>query len=234
MFQAALLFVDTRIVSAALAPASRTSTESTPSCVTTVGSQGSGPGWHEYGSVYLFTGTNVTWRELCADSSFDVTQTENRTILAGFMDGRCWSCGSCEPPCARTRIRVLDSRPESRVISEYGLPVRTKENSGIHGFEQVKSGEYLVTDSGHERIFTVKNGEVRWSGLRALSTMLLQTRRLPTCCTSMTSTAATRVGVSSQYTTLTRTSMSVETESLVLSTRIRPIRTISAAANPAN
>ena len=157
-----LLFVGTLIVSASLAPAIGTTTESTQDRLTIVGSQGSGPGWHEYGSVYLLNGTNVTWRESSADSYFDVTQTENGTILAGFMNGGYSSCGPYEPPCARTGFRVIDPRPDPRVISEYSFPVRTKENSEVHDVEPLQSGEYLVTDMEHERIFTVKNGEVTW------------------------------------------------------------------------
>jgi hypothetical protein len=48
------------------------------------------------------------------------------------------------------------------VISEYSFPVRTNTNSEVHDVEPLQSGEYLLTDMEHERIFTVKNGEVTW------------------------------------------------------------------------
>ncbi|MFC7135596.1 hypothetical protein ACFQRB_01170 [Halobaculum litoreum] len=54
---------------------------------TLVGSQGGGPGWHEYGSVYLLNGTDVEWREDSADSYFDVQRLPDGRVLAGFMDG---------------------------------------------------------------------------------------------------------------------------------------------------
>lgn len=46
--------------SAMLAPAIGTASETDQTSRTLVGSQGGGPGWHEYGSVYLLNGTNTT------------------------------------------------------------------------------------------------------------------------------------------------------------------------------
>ena len=157
-----VLFVLTLVSSAMLAPAIGTASETDQTSRTLVGSQGGGPGWHEYGSVYLLNGTNTTWRESSADSYFDVTQTENGTVLAGFMDSGYASCGPYESPCTRTGFRVIDPGQDTRVLSEYSFPVRTNKNSEVHDVERLESGEYLVTDMEYERIFTVKNGEVTW------------------------------------------------------------------------
>ena len=158
----AFLFVFTLITSATLAPAIGTTSDTDRSSRTLVGSQGGGPGWHEYGSIYVLNDTNPTWRESSADSYFDVTKTENGTILAGFMDSGYASCGSYESPCTRTGFRVIKPGPDSQVISEYSFPVRTNKNSEVHDVEQLQTGEYLVTDMEYERIFTVKDGEVTW------------------------------------------------------------------------
>lgn len=157
-----LLLVTTLVGSAALAPTIGTAADADRTSRTLVGSQGGGPGWHKYGSVYLLNGTTVTWRESSADSYFDVTKTENGTVLAGFMDSGYSSCGPYEPPCTRTGFRVIDMRPDPRVVSEYSFPVRTNKNSEVHDVEPLQSGEYLLTDMEHERIFTVKNGDVTW------------------------------------------------------------------------
>ncbi|TQQ78447.1 hypothetical protein EGH24_14645 [Halonotius terrestris] len=157
-----VLFVLTLVSSAMLAPAIGTASETDQTSRTLVGSQGGGPGWHEYGSVYLLNGTNTTWRESSADSYFDVTQTENGTVLAGFMDSGYTSCGPYESPCTRTGFRVIDPGQQPQVLSEYSFPVRTNKNSEVHDVEHLQTGEYLVTDMEYERIFTVKNGEVTW------------------------------------------------------------------------
>ena len=157
-----VLFVLTLVSSAMLAPAIGTASETDKTSRTLVGSQGGGPGWHEYGSVYLLNGTNTTWRESSADSYFDVTQTENGTVLAAFMDSGYASCGPYESPCTRTGFRVIDPGKDPQVLSEYSFPVRTNKNSEVHDVERLESGEYLVTDMEYERIFTVKNGEVTW------------------------------------------------------------------------
>jgi hypothetical protein len=156
-----VLFVAMLGVSAALAP----SIGSTPSEGyqerTLVGSQGGGPGWHQYGSVYLLNGSSVVWREDAAESYFDVTRTENGTVLAGFMDGGYEACGPYESPCVRTGFQVIDS-DSGEVRPGYSFPVRTRTNSEVHDVEQLQSGEYLLTDMEYERIFTVKDGEVTW------------------------------------------------------------------------
>ncbi|UIP01600.1 aryl-sulfate sulfotransferase (plasmid) [Halobaculum sp. CBA1158] len=157
-----LLLVGTLTVSAVLAPSIGQTDASDHQSLTLVGSQGGGPGWHEYGSVYLLNGTTVTWSESSADSYFDVTKTENGTVLAGFMDSGYVSCGPYESPCTRTGFRVIDPQPGPRVLSEYSFPVRTSKNSEVHDVEQLESGEYLLTDMEYERIFTVKDGEVTW------------------------------------------------------------------------
>jgi hypothetical protein len=157
-----ILFVLTLVSSAMLAPAIGAASETDQTSQTLVGSQGGGPGWHEYGSVYLLNGTNTTWRESSADSYFDVTKTANGTVLAGFMDSRYTSCGPYESPCTRTGFRVIDPGQDPQVLSEYSFPVRTNKNSEVHDVERLESGEYLVTDMEYERIFTVKNGEVTW------------------------------------------------------------------------
>ena len=159
---AVVLLVGTLGVSAVLAPPIENSAAGDNHPRTLVGSQGGGPGWHEYGSVYLLNGTETTWRESSADSYFDVTMTDNGTVLAGFMNSGYTSCGPYESPCTRTGFRVIDPQPEPRVISEYSLPVRTKTNSEVHDVERLESGEYLLTDMENERIFAVRDGEVTW------------------------------------------------------------------------
>lgn len=157
-----VLLVGTLTISAVTAPSIGTTDSGNQNELTLIGSQGGGPGWHKYGSVYLLNGTNVTWRESSADSYFDVTKTDNGTVIAGFTDGGYSSCGPYESPCTRTGFRVIDPRPEPRVISEYSFPVRTKKNSEVHDVEQLSSGGYLATDMEYERIFIVKNGTVTW------------------------------------------------------------------------
>ncbi|WP_458208597.1 aryl-sulfate sulfotransferase [Haladaptatus sp. NG-SE-30] len=156
-----MLLSTTLVVSAALAP-DIGSAGGNGDRQTVVGSQGGGPGWHKYGSVYHLTGRNQTWREASAGSYFDVTKTDNGTVLAGFMDDGYQKCGPYDSPCARTGFRVIDPTPSPHVVSEYSFPVRNQKNSEVHDVERLQSGEYLVTDMEHERIFTVKNGTVTW------------------------------------------------------------------------
>ena len=154
------ILIGTLTVSAVLAPSIGGGGVGRP--LTLVGSQGGGIGWHDYGSIYLLNGTEMVWRESSADSYFDVTKTENGTVLAGFMTGGYSSCSPYASPCTRTGFRVIDIRPDPRVTSEYSFPVRTKTNSEVHDVEPLESGEYLLTDMEHERIFTVKDGAVTW------------------------------------------------------------------------
>ncbi|PSP74253.1 hypothetical protein BRC86_06465 [Halobacteriales archaeon QS_3_64_16] len=165
-----LLLVGTLTISAALAPAigSPAPAGERNGTLTLVGSQGGGPGWHQYGSVYLLNGSDVVWREASAESYFDVTRTGNGTILAGFMEGGYESCGEYDSPCVRTGFRAIDprstrpTRKPPRVIAEYSFPVRTRSNSEVHDVERLESDEYLLTDMDTERIFTVQDGEITW------------------------------------------------------------------------
>ena len=157
-----LLLVGTLTISAVTAPAIGTSDHDAQPKRTLVGSQGGGTGWHQYGGVYLLNGSDIVWREDSADSYFDVTKTENGTILAGFMNGGYDACGPYESPCTRTGFRAIDPQPIPRVIGEYGIPVRTNKNSEVHDVERLDSGEVLLTDMENERIFTVEDGEVTW------------------------------------------------------------------------
>jgi hypothetical protein len=160
-----LLLVGTLAVSAVTAPAIGSlarGTEDESGTLRLVGSQGGGPGWHRYGSVYLLNGSEVVWREGSAESYFDVTRTESGTVLAGFMEGDYESCGEYESPCVRTGFRVIDPGPTPRVVEEYSFPVRTRRNSEVHDVERLGSGEFLLTDMDAERIFTVENGTVTW------------------------------------------------------------------------
>jgi hypothetical protein len=109
-----------------LAPAIGTASETDQTSRTLVGSQGGGPGWHEYGSIYLLNGTNTTWRESSDDSYFDVTQTANGTVLAGFMDSGYASCGPYQSLCTRPGFRVIDPVQDPRMLSEYTFPVRER------------------------------------------------------------------------------------------------------------
>ena len=138
-----ILLVGTLTVSAALAPSIERTTAPDYQPRTLVGSQGGGPGWHEYGSIYLLNGTNTTWRESSADSYSDVTKTENGTILAGFMDSGYASCEPYTSPCTRTGFRVVNPQPEPQVVSEYSFPVRTNTNSEVHDVELLQSGENI-------------------------------------------------------------------------------------------
>ena len=129
---------------------------------TLVGSQGGGFGWHERGSVYLVENGTIAWREDSADSYFDVTVLPDGTVLAGFMQwGYDTGCEPYWPPCTKTGFRIID--PDAAggpaVVGEYAFPVRTGENSEAHDVERLASGEYLLSDMEHERVFTVRGVE---------------------------------------------------------------------------
>jgi hypothetical protein len=157
-----LLLAGTLLASALAAPAIGVEAETDRAELTLVGSQGGGPGWHDYGSVYLLNGSDIVWREASADSYFDVTMTDDGTVLAGFMDGGYDACGSYESPCTHTGFRVIDPSPEPRVVSAYSFPVRTRSHSEVHDVEVLPSGGYLLSDMEHERIFVVEDGTVTW------------------------------------------------------------------------
>ena len=164
-----LLFVLTVAVSGVLAPdRAGTPGPSGPAAdgarETLVGSQGGGPGWHQYGSVYLLNGSDVVWREDSADSYFDVQRLDDGTVLAGFMDSGYEECGPYESPCTHTGIRIIDPDADGgpRVVEEYGFPVRTESNSEIHDAEPLPDGGYAMTDMEHERVIVVEDGEITW------------------------------------------------------------------------
>jgi hypothetical protein len=82
--------------------------------------------------------------------------------MAGFMDDGYEECGPYESPCTHTGFRIIDPTPEPRVVYEYSFPVRTRANSEVHDVERLPSGEFLLSDMEHERILTVRGGEVTW------------------------------------------------------------------------
>ena len=130
---------------------------------TLVGSQGGGPGLHEDGSVYLLSGSEMDWREGSADSYFDVTMTDDGSVLAGFMHSGYTDCGPYQSPCVHTGYRVIDpSGDDPSVESEFSFPVRTRKNSEVHDVERLPSGELVMSDMEHERIFTIRDGEETW------------------------------------------------------------------------
>lgn len=159
-----MTLVLTLTLSAALAPdvGTETQTSDGENRLTLAGSQGGGPAWHKYGSVYLLNGSDIVWREASADSYFDVTKLENGSVLAGFMHSGYQQCGPYESPCTKTGFRVIRPNPKPHVIAEYSFPVRTARNSEVHDAEPLPSGGYVLTDMDSERIFIVENGEVTW------------------------------------------------------------------------
>ena len=157
-----LVFGLTLGIGAATAPDRGVTTASEDTTGTLVGSQGGGPGWHEKGSVYLVENGSITWREDGADSYFDVTMLPDGTVMAGFMhSGYESDCGPYEAPCTKTGFRIIDpdAADGPAVIGEYAFPVRTAKNSETHDVERLASGEYLLSDMEHERIFTVRGVE---------------------------------------------------------------------------
>jgi hypothetical protein len=160
-----LLLVTSLVLGAALAPEVG-SAEDGETRQTLVGSQGGGPGLHDHGSVYLLDGRETAWRTGDTDSYFDVTMLENGSVMAGFMDDGYEDCGPYESPCTHTGFRIIDPNADSaaapEIEHEYSFPVRTRANSEVHDVELLDSGEFLVSDMEHERIFTVKDGEITW------------------------------------------------------------------------
>jgi hypothetical protein len=149
-------------VSGAMAPSQEVTTEN--ETATLVGIQGGGLGYHEHGSVQRVDqrGQQV-WEIADADSYFDVTGLENGTVMAGFMDSGYTDCGPYASPCTHTGFRILDPDAEDPVTFEYSYPVRTRGNSETHDVERLPSGEFLVSDMEHERIYTVdRDGTETW------------------------------------------------------------------------
>jgi len=133
---------------------------------TLVGSQGGGSGWHERGRVYRVENGSVRWTEASADSYFDVTPLADGAVLAGFMDsGYTEDCAPYDPPCTKTGARIIDpGGPNGPTVErEYAMPVRTAANSETHDVERLETGELLLTDMEHERLFTVRNGSETWA-----------------------------------------------------------------------
>ncbi|KAB1187451.1 MULTISPECIES: arylsulfotransferase family protein [Haloferax] len=167
LFGAGIVVV-TLLVGAALAPDIGVSAASAGSdgdeTLTLVGSQGGGAGLHKYGNVYLLSNENVSWRLSDADSYFDATQLEDGRIIAAFVDGGYTDCGPYASPCSRTGYRIIDPTAEGgpAVVEEWSFPVRTMRNSEVHDVELLDSGEVLVADMEHERVLTVKDGEITW------------------------------------------------------------------------
>src|SRR6056297_2868228 len=148
--------------SAATAPSQEVAKENTTA--TLVGIQGGGLGYHDYGSVQLVdeSGQRV-WGIANADSYFDVTGLDNGTVMAGFMDSGYTDCGPYESPCTHTGFRILDPNATDPVAFEYSYPVRTRTNSETHDVELLSTGEFLISDMEHERIYTVaRNGTITW------------------------------------------------------------------------
>jgi len=159
-----LLFGLTVAGSAAVAP-DRAGPAGDGDRATLVGSQGGGPGWHEHGSVYRVNGSEVEWREVSADSYFDVQRLPDGRVLAGFMDGGYEDCGPYESPCAHTGIRLIDPAAEGgpTVVEEFGFPVRSESNSETHDAEPLPGGGFAMSDMDDERIMVVEDGEVVWT-----------------------------------------------------------------------
>ncbi|MFC6874840.1 hypothetical protein [Halobellus marinus] len=160
-----VLFTASLVVGAALAP-NVGAADDGETRQTLVGSHGGGPGLHEKGSVYLLDGRETAWRAGDTDSYFDVTMLDNGSVMAGFMQGGYEDCGPYESPCTHTGFRIIDPNADSdadpEIEYEYSFPVRTEKNSEVHDVELLDSGEFLVTDMEHERIFTVEDGEITW------------------------------------------------------------------------
>ena len=130
--------------------------------MTLVGSQGGGPGWHEFGSVYLLEGAEQKWKEDSADSYFDATVLEDGKILVGFMHSGYSNCELSPGGCVRTGFRIIEVGKEPKVVEEYSYEVRTRKDSEVHAVSLLPSGEFLMSDMDMERIFTVKDGEITW------------------------------------------------------------------------
>jgi hypothetical protein len=157
-----VLLVATLAVSAVTAPTIGETALASETNRTLVGVQGGGPQWHDYGTVSLVNGTDVAWRENSADSYFDVTATENGTVLAAFADGGYEDCGPVAAPCTRTGYRRIEPGLGAYVDSEYSFPVASQSNSEVHDAEPLPGGGVVFADMDRERIVVVRNGSVAW------------------------------------------------------------------------
>lgn len=159
---AVALLVLTLGVSAALAPDAGVAADD-GSRETVVGVQGGGPGWHKYGSVESYDGTEQAWRVADADSYFDVTKLDNGSVLAAFMDGGYEDCGEYDSPCIHTGFRIIDPNGgDPEVVYEYSFPVGRQSNTEVHDAEPLDGGGFVFTDMDRERIAVVEGGEVTW------------------------------------------------------------------------
>ncbi|MFB6164192.1 MAG: aryl-sulfate sulfotransferase [Haloarculaceae archaeon] len=129
---------------------------------TLVSVQGGGVGLHHGGNVRLLDGRGQTrWHVSNADSYFGAALS-NGTLLAGFVSGGYHDCGPYDSPCVRTGYQLVDPATGT-VHRQYSYPVRTGTNSETHDVERLPSGEFLLTDMEHERVFTVApNGTITW------------------------------------------------------------------------
>jgi hypothetical protein len=135
----------------------------TPTPTTLVGVQGVGS-YHAGGFVAAIRDGEVQWRAPDSETYFDVSRLDNGSVLAGFMQGGYEACGPYESPCPRTGFRIIDPDAPGGPTLEYewSFPVRTRANSEVHDVERLPSGEFLLTDMEHERVMTVRNGEITW------------------------------------------------------------------------
>ena len=122
-------------------------------------------GMQAEGTVAMFGADGETLWEIGGEDVdyFDVTMLDNGTVLAGFIADGQQQCGPYASPCPRTGYRLIDPKPNPRIINEWSFPVRTKLNSEVHDANLLPSGEILLTDMDAERVFTVApNGTTTW------------------------------------------------------------------------
>ncbi|WP_224332128.1 aryl-sulfate sulfotransferase [Haloprofundus halobius] len=129
---------------------------------TLVGVQGPGP----TGNVTeLDANGTALWTMGDAISYLDVSYLENGSVLATYTKSGFERCGRFEPPCKRTGVRIIETKPEPRVVAEWSYPIRTRKDSEVHDAEFLPSGELLVADMEYESIFAVdmRSGERSWT-----------------------------------------------------------------------
>jgi hypothetical protein len=159
---AATLLVLTLGVSAAIAPDAAVSGDNRSS-ETLVGVQGGGPGWHKFGRVNSYNGTDLAWQAADADSYFDVTKLDNGSVVAAFMDSGYDDCGQYESPCTHTGYRIIDPNGgDPKVVSEFSFPVGRPSNTEVHDAEPLGDGRFVLTDMDSERVVVVEDGEITW------------------------------------------------------------------------
>ena len=150
-------------VSAATGPsATASANDSTDRGNTLVGMQAAG-------RVSMFDSNSTRlWTFGTPDTDyFDVTMLDNGSVLAGYITEGEQECGQYQAPCARTGFQIIDpgpaSDPDPEVTGEWSFPVPEKLNNEVHDVNLLPSGEFLMTDMAHERIFTIApNGTTTW------------------------------------------------------------------------